>query len=144
MQRRCLSNKVFLYFKKKYLRYFNVKTSSPHEGTNFGIKEHATAILPSHKNHVAGQKLSLLSSMKGTDLDPEPLHSLFSSLWSWSPTVNQVTRTLAKSIESCADGRTQTIMSVGQYFILGKFISMLDTMIILLRQTGNLKKRAHP
>jgi hypothetical protein len=33
-------DQVFLFFKKKYLRYFNVKTSSTHKGsTNFGIKE---------------------------------------------------------------------------------------------------------
>jgi hypothetical protein len=66
-----LSKKVFLFFKKKYLRYFNVKTSSAHEGTNFGIKEHAAAVLPSHKIDVAGQKLSLQSSMKGTQLESE-------------------------------------------------------------------------
>jgi hypothetical protein len=48
-----------------------VETSSAHEGTNFGIKEHAAAILPSHKMHVAGQKLSLQSSMKGTQLESE-------------------------------------------------------------------------
>jgi hypothetical protein len=35
------------------LHYFNVKTSSAHEGTNFGIKEHAAAVLPSHKIDVA-------------------------------------------------------------------------------------------
>jgi hypothetical protein len=44
---------VFLFFKKKYLCYFNVKTSSAHKGTNFGIKEHAAAVLPSHKIDVA-------------------------------------------------------------------------------------------
>jgi hypothetical protein len=50
-------DQVFLFFKKKYLRYFNIKTSSAHKGTNFGIKVHATAVLPSHKIDVAGQKL---------------------------------------------------------------------------------------
>jgi hypothetical protein len=54
-----LYNQVFLFFKKKYLRYFNVKMSSAHEGKNFGIKEHSAAVLPSHKTDVAGQKLSL-------------------------------------------------------------------------------------
>ena len=48
-------DQVFLFYKKKYLRYFNVKTSSGHEGTNFGIKEHAAAVLPSHKIDVAGK-----------------------------------------------------------------------------------------
>jgi hypothetical protein len=38
-------DEVFLFFKNKFLRYFNVKTSSAHEGTNFGIKEVAAAVL---------------------------------------------------------------------------------------------------
>jgi hypothetical protein len=54
--------------KNKFLRYFDVKTSSAHEGTNFGIKEHAAAVLPSHKINVAGEKPCLQSSMKGTQL----------------------------------------------------------------------------
>jgi hypothetical protein len=49
-------DRVFLFYTKKYLRYFNVKTSSAHKGTNFGIKEHAAAVLPSHKIDVAGKK----------------------------------------------------------------------------------------
>jgi hypothetical protein len=32
-------DQVLLFFKKKCLRYFNIKTSNAHEGTNFGIKE---------------------------------------------------------------------------------------------------------
>ena len=99
-------DQVFLFFKKKYLRYFNVKTSSAHEGTNFGIKEHAAAVLPSHKIHVAGQKLSLQSSMKGTQLESESTYTASSqSLWSQSPTANHVT-TLAESILSRAIART--------------------------------------
>jgi hypothetical protein len=64
-------DQVFLFFKKKYLRYFNVKTSSAHEGTNFGVKEHAAAVLPSHKINVAGQNLSAQLSMKGMQLESE-------------------------------------------------------------------------
>jgi hypothetical protein len=60
---------VFLFFKKKLLRHFNVKTSSAHEVTNFGIKEHATAVLPSHSISVAGEKLCLQPTMKGKQLE---------------------------------------------------------------------------
>jgi hypothetical protein len=64
-------DEVFLFYKKKFLRHVDVKTSSAHEGTNFGIKEHAAAVLPSHKINVAAAKLSLQSSMKGTQLESE-------------------------------------------------------------------------
>jgi hypothetical protein len=97
---------VFLFFKKKFLRHFNVKTSSAHEGTNFGIKEHAAAILPSHRTNVAGEKLCLQLTMKGTQLESESTYMASSqSLWSQSPTANHVT-TLAESIISRANGRT--------------------------------------
>jgi hypothetical protein len=97
---------VFLFFKKKHLRHFNVKTSSAHEGTNFGLKEHAAAVLPSHKIDVAGKKLSLQSSMKGAQMESESTYMACSqSLWSLSPTANHVT-TLAESIVSRSYHRT--------------------------------------
>jgi hypothetical protein len=99
-------DEVFLFFKKKYLRYFDVKTSSAHEGTNFGLKEHAAAVLPSHKIDVAGKKLSLQSSMKGAQMEAESTYMACSqSLWSLSPTANHVT-TLAESIISRTYART--------------------------------------
>jgi hypothetical protein len=98
---------MFLFFKKKHLRHFNVKTSSAHEGTNFGLKEHAAAVLPSHKSNVAGKNLSLQSSMKETQLESESTCCMASSqsLWSQSPTANHVT-TLAESLISRACRRT--------------------------------------
>jgi hypothetical protein len=93
-------DQVFLFYKKKYLRYFNVKTSSAHEGTNFGIKEHAAAVLPSHKIDVAGKKLSLQASMKGAQMESESTYMASSqSLWSQSPTANYLTN-LTESILS--------------------------------------------
>ena len=88
-----------LFFKKKYFRHFNVKTSSAHEGTNFELKEHATAVLPSHSIDVAGKKLNLQqSSMKGAQMESESTYIASSqSLWSHSPTANYVT-TLTESI----------------------------------------------
>jgi hypothetical protein len=88
------------------LRYFNVKTSSAHEGTNFGIKEHAAAVLPSHKIDVAGRKLSLQASMKGAQMESDSTYMASSqSLWSQSPTANYVTN-LAESILSRASARS--------------------------------------
>jgi hypothetical protein len=99
-------DRVFLFFKKKYLRYFDVKTSSAHEGTNFGIKEHAAAVLPSHKIDVAGKKLSLQASLKGAQMEAESTYMASSqSLWSKSPTSNHVTN-LAESILCRATSRT--------------------------------------
>jgi hypothetical protein len=99
-------DEAFLFYKKKYLRYFNVKTSSAHEGTNFGIKEHAAAVLPSHKIDVAGKNLSLQASMKGAQMESESTYMASSqSLWSQSPTANHVTN-LAESILCRASSRT--------------------------------------
>jgi hypothetical protein len=99
-------DQVFLFYKKKYLRYFNVKTSSAHEGTNFGIKEHAAAVLPSHKIDVAGKKLSLQASMKGAQMESDSTYMASSqSLWSQSPTANYLTN-LAESILSRSTGRS--------------------------------------
>jgi hypothetical protein len=103
---------VFLFYKKKFLRYFNVKTSSAHEGTNFGIKEHAAAVLPSHKIDVAGKKLSLQATLKGAQLESESTYMASSqSLWSHSPTANHVTN-LAESIISRASARTHDYSSL--------------------------------
>jgi hypothetical protein len=101
-----LYDEVFLFYKKKFVRYFHVETSSAHEGTNFAIKEHAAAALPSHIIDVAGEGLSLQSTMKGTHLESELTYMASSqSLWSQLPTSNHVT-TLAESILSQAHART--------------------------------------
>jgi hypothetical protein len=82
------------------------RTSSAHEGTNFGIKEYAAAVLASHKINVVGEKVSLQSSMKGTQVESDSTYMASSqSLWSQSPTANHITN-LAKSIVSRASGRT--------------------------------------
>jgi hypothetical protein len=95
---------VFLFFKKKYL--ISTLALSAHEGTNFGIKEHAATVLPSHKIHVPGQNLSLQSSKKETQLESESTYVASpQSLWSQSPITNHVT-TLAKTILSHAIVRT--------------------------------------
>jgi hypothetical protein len=74
--------------------------------SNFGLKEHAAAVLPSHKINVAGKKLSLQSSMKGAQLESESTHMASSqSLLSQSPTANHVT-TVAESLISRAYRRT--------------------------------------
>jgi hypothetical protein len=98
-------DQVCIFFKKKYLHYFNVKTSSAHEGTNFGIKEHVAAVLPSHKIDAAGKQNSLQALMKGAQMESGSTYMASSqSLWSESPTANYVTN-LAKSILSQATTR---------------------------------------
>jgi hypothetical protein len=79
-------DQVFLFFKKKYLQYFNGKTSSAHEGTNFGIKEHAAAVLPSHKIDVSGIFLSPGINERSSNGIRFDVHGLF-----------------AKSLESISD-----------------------------------------
>jgi hypothetical protein len=82
------------------------KPQAPMKAQTLEIKELAAAVLPSHRIHVAGQKLALQSTMKGTQLESESTYIASSqSLWSKSPTANHVT-TLAESILSCAIART--------------------------------------
>jgi hypothetical protein len=91
---------LFLFYKKKNIRYFNTKTSSAHEGTNYGIKEHAASVRPSQRLSVATRNLSLQSSMKASQMEAESTYAVSSSsLWTSSPTSNYLT-TLAESMVS--------------------------------------------
>jgi hypothetical protein len=73
---------LFLFYKKKNIRYFNTKTSSAHEGTNYGIKEHAASVRPSQRLSVATRNLSLQSSMKASQMEAESTYAVSStSLW---------------------------------------------------------------
>jgi hypothetical protein len=91
---------LYVFHKKKHIRYFNVMTSSAHEGTNFGIKEHAAAVLPCHRISKAAKNLSLQSMMKCRQMEAESTYLTSSHcLWSDMPTSNHLT-TLAESILS--------------------------------------------
>jgi hypothetical protein len=78
----------------------HMQSRVPHKGTNFGLKEHAAAVLPSQKNDVAAKNLFLQLSMKGAQLQSESTYMARSqSLWSESPTAHHLA-TLAESILS--------------------------------------------
>jgi hypothetical protein len=83
---------------KKKLRCLDVKTSSCHKGTNFGMKHHAASIQPNQKTQTAGQNLVLQGSLKSCQIETDAACMASSKcLWSTSPTANHVV-TLAESI----------------------------------------------
>ena len=119
-----------------------MKTSSAHEGTNFGLKDHAAAVLPSHGIHVAGKKLNLQSSMKGAQMESEATYIASSqSVWSHSPTANHVT-TLAESIIVRTIQRThdysalRTALASWEVHYVGHNDYPLDTDRIPLEKTS--------
>ena len=72
----------FLYIQRKHIRYYYQMTTSPHEGTNFGMKSHAAKVQPSHTMVKSGRALSLQSSLKMGQLRHESTAALYrNSLW---------------------------------------------------------------
>ena len=72
----------FLYYQRKHLRYYYQMTTSPHEGTNYGMKSHAARVRPSHTMLKSGRALSLQSTLKMGQLRHESTAAMCSnSLW---------------------------------------------------------------
>jgi hypothetical protein len=91
---------LYLFYKKRNVGYFNTRTSSAHEGTNFGIKKHTASVRPCQKTYVATRNLSLQSTMKASQMEAESTYTASSySLRSSSPTSRHLT-TLAESMLS--------------------------------------------
>ena len=55
---------LFLGFLREGKRTYFQKTTSPHEGTNYGIKEHAAAVRPNMKLSSAAKALTIQSDLK--------------------------------------------------------------------------------
>ena len=93
-----IKEKLYLYYPKKNRRYFDVKTSSAHEGTNHGLKAHAAAVRPNQTMAHAARNACLQSSMKGCEQQARSTYlCITESLWSSSPTANLIV-TRAESI----------------------------------------------
>ena len=60
----CTHENNFLYYQRKKLRTYHQITTSPHEGTNFGIKSHAAAVRPCHTMLKSGMSMSLQAELK--------------------------------------------------------------------------------
>lgn len=54
----------FCLFRRMYLRTFYQATTSPHEGTNFGLKSHSASAKPCHTMDKAGRAMSFQDSLK--------------------------------------------------------------------------------
>jgi hypothetical protein len=90
--------KLCLAHLKKKLRCLDVKTSSCHEGTNFGMKHHAAGIRPDQKTQTSGHNLALQGSLKSCQIETDAAYMASSKcLWSTSPTADHVV-TLVESI----------------------------------------------
>ena len=92
------SESFFLYYPKMQRRTFFQSTTSPHEGTNFGIKAHAASVKPCHSVSQAGHALLLQGTLKmGWFLEDAIRGIIRKSLWSNSDTSNYLLPT-GKSI----------------------------------------------
>lgn len=60
---------LFLHFRRKGHRHFGVAHSSPHEGTNFGMKSHSAGVKPTMSMDKSASAMCLQSSMKSDELD---------------------------------------------------------------------------
>ena len=90
----------FLYYQRKRIRYYYQMTTSPHEGTNYGMKSHAARVKPSQKMSKSGRALSLQSSLKLGQLNHESSQEFYNkNLWAKSFSSKYLT-TKAESIIS--------------------------------------------
>jgi hypothetical protein len=95
-----IKEKLYLYYPHKFCRYFNVKMSSAHEGTNLGLKSHAASVRPNQTMAHAAKNACLQSDMKGSEQDARSTFlCILNSLWSNLPTANYIV-TRAESILS--------------------------------------------
>ena len=54
----------FCLFRRMHFRTFYQSTTSPHEGTNFGLKSHSASVKPCHAMDKAGRAMSSQDSLK--------------------------------------------------------------------------------
>ena len=88
----------FLYYQRKHLRAFYQITTSPHEGTNFGIKSHAASVRPCHTMTKADRSLALQSELKMRYFEHQASVNLINNkLWSHTATSAHIV-TVAESI----------------------------------------------
>jgi hypothetical protein len=64
-----IKEKLYLFYPRRFRCYFDIKTSSAHEGTNYGLKSHATAVKPNQTMAHAAKNACLQSNMKGSKQD---------------------------------------------------------------------------
>ena len=78
---------LYLHYLRRYVGHFDASHSSPHEGTNLGIKNHAAPVQPTMNLDTSSTTLNLQANLKAAKLDAK-LHLEFANthkLWSNSP-----------------------------------------------------------
>ena len=77
----------FLFYRRKNIRHFDISHNSIHEGTNFGMKNHASNIRPDMSMHITGERLTLQGNLKHLQLETESVRDYTKKkLWSDLPT----------------------------------------------------------
>ena len=79
---------LYLHYLRRTVRHFEQSHSSPHEGTNSGIKNHSAPVTPVMGLDVSSSTLNLQANLKAAQLDA-CLHAEFSNTnkrWSDLPT----------------------------------------------------------
>ena len=59
----------FLFYPRMYKRCFHTCTNSCHEGTNFGAKEHSSAIKPTQNMKTSAESLNIQGYLKAAETD---------------------------------------------------------------------------
>ena len=86
-----IKDNQFLYFQRKHLRYYYQATTSPHEGTNHGIKSHAARVRPNQTMFKAGKALSMQSTLKIGEFNHDSSKAVFmNTTWSNSTTSKHI------------------------------------------------------
>ena len=81
----------FSFWRRKARRTYYQTTTSPHEGTNYGMKVHAAAVQPCNSILTAGKKLSLQGTLKLGEISLQTTRlAITNPLWSTSLTANHV------------------------------------------------------
>merc|ERR1711966_466643 len=78
---------LYLHYLRCFVWHFDASHGSPHEGTNFGIKNHAAPVQPTMNLDTSSTNLNLQANLKAAELDAK-LHVEFANthkLWSDSP-----------------------------------------------------------
>jgi hypothetical protein len=96
---------TFLFYLRMFIRHFNVSTNSAHEGTNFGLKNHAANVKPCHNLTNGAKAMTFQSNVKIMQLSEESTrHILRDNLSSIHPSRNHLT-SIAVSILDNEFGR---------------------------------------
>jgi hypothetical protein len=80
---------LYTFWRRNHIQHFDEFNNCSHEGTNFGIKTHAAAVLPGHSIRNAGKRLHLQAQLKYAELTKLAAAEFMSrEVWSDLPSID--------------------------------------------------------